>query len=209
MLMSNDDTEGFDLPSLFNYYFEHAAEERANKWNSESLLMRGINRHSKTILMKIIRDLGIDGDYGITARSGSSGKWAKTPYICIIMGKPNGFYKQYSAEKGVYPAYLFSDTCSEIYLSFMIAVGSKTKRELNHYIEIIRQDVGETSFSYDTDSMTIGDDAHLYREATVFFRCYKKGEPLSVEMLINDLSKMIHIQRKLGLDYYRNLVVIK
>lgn len=207
--MSNDDTEGFDLLSLFNYYFEHGAEERTTKWNSESLLMRGINRHSKTILLDLIKSLGFNDECGVTARSGSSGKWARTPHICIILGKPNGFNRQYSAENGIYPAYLFSDTCSEIYLSFMIAVGAKTERELKRFIEQIRHDVGETSFAYDTESMTIGDKGHLYREATAFFRCYKKGNEITTEMLKNDLKEMIQIQKKLGLDYYRNLVVFK
>ncbi len=171
--------------------------------------MRGINRKSKTILLDYINEFGLNSEFGIAARSGSSGKWAKTPFICVIRGKPNGFNKQYSAENGVYPAYLFSDNCSEIYLSFMIGIGYKNEKELKLYVDQIRSDVGKTSFSYDTETMNVGDKGHLYRQATAFFRCYKKGDLITTEMLRNDLLEMILIQMKLGSDYYRNLVIKK
>lgn len=207
--MVDSESEQLGILSLFHYFFENGVEEKKNKWNSESMLMRLINRNSKKILLNIIKELGFKGDYGITARSGSSGRWSNTPYICIIRGKPNGINRQYSADNGIYPALLFSDTCSEIYLAFMISVGSKTDRELKRCIEQIRLDVGSTSFSYDTDSMTIGDKQHHYREATSFFRCYRKGELLTEDMFKTDLFEMLQIQKVLGSEYYRNIVVLK
>ena len=91
----------------------------------------------------------------------------------------------------------------------MIAIGSKNKRDLKKCIETIRNDVGMTSFDYDTDSMCVGDESHLYKEATAFFRCYDKQNPLDIDTIKSDLNEMLIIQANLGSDYYRSLSIIK
>ena len=207
--MIEEISDEYSIISSFQYFYDHGVEEKSKKWNSDSMLMRILNRYIKSALIEIIKELGFEGDYGIAARSGSSGKWAKTPYVCIIRGKPSAFTKQYSPDSGIYPAYLFSDNCSEIYLSFMIGIGSKNEKELKYCIDTLRKDIGTTPYNQETESMDVGDKHHLYKEATVFFTRYTKGEKLTESRLREDLKYFLAIQKELGEDYYRNLTLAK
>lgn len=139
-----------------------------------------------------------DNNYHVTCRTGASGRWAYTPYCAILSSPYNYSVTGFTPSRGIFPSYLLSVESSEIYLAYMIGVGTKTERNLKKIVSEVRFTYTIEGFCDKTEEMNLGKDIHNYALATIWFKKYTASDLPSNDILEEDLLRLIKFHESNG-----------
>lgn len=200
------------LHELFRYVLEHGKEDRQQRWNSSVPLMKIINKEIPMVLENKLRSVNGLEQIRTIGKSGASGKWSNTMYICILDDVMDTGRRS-PITGGIYPAYLTSPDCSELYLVYMLGIGSKNERDLKKMTDCIREGASFEGYSEDISKMDLGKDPHLFKKAILAYREYSiENLPYDTE-LIEDILGILKIHNKVkgdlfdrAMDLYRNKI---
>lgn len=203
----NEDIRPNELRDLFRYIFEHGQEDRQQRWNSSVPLMRVINKQIPAVLEDKLRS--IDGFEKIRTlgKSGASGRWSNTMYICIL-DDVMSTGRRSSITGGIYPAYLTSPDCSEIYLVYMLGIGSKNERDLKKMTDCIREGVTFDGYSEDISNIDLGKDPHMFKKAILAYRGYSLDNLPDDPGLIADILGIMAIHKKVKGDLFDKAMAV-
>lgn len=200
--MGNDESK---LVELFDYILTNGKEEKTKKWNNKAPLMNVVNKQIPMVLMNIIIKLGKSFDcYTISGKSGACGSWCNNMYICIFEHDPSENNTRFSASNGVYVAYLFSQNCDKIYLSYMLGAGSTYEIRLKRYKEQILSQIDANNYETNTCTMDLINRPRHYKDAVILFKEYNK-ENLNKSSLSYDLNNFLEIQHSIDKVFLKNL----
>lgn len=107
------------------YIIKEGEKDCKGIWNSQVPLMHVV---AKTIPRVIVEQLSFrhNKNVHVLGRSGSSGRWSITMYMCIF-DEYNCINGKYQISTGSNPAFLTSPDCRKIYLVYMLGIGEKMK----------------------------------------------------------------------------------
>ncbi len=166
------------------------------RWCSDNPLLKLVNKGFPAILNGYLKEYQDRGALILCrGTSGSMGTWAKTMYVTVSRVKEKG-KKAISPTQGVFPAYLINETCDEIYLVYMLGVGSKRDRELINQVGFFREKLDTRGYSMETREMKLGEDRHRYRLATICFKRYDAATMPAEEDLVADFRNIVDLHLK-------------
>lgn len=189
------------LSQIFDFIMKKGFESKLEKWNKKQPLMQLFRDNFKNAVSKIIIDNNL-GNYEVTSRSGYCGRWTRVPFCVILNKKYNGILDKCYATKGMYPGYLVSEDCKEIYLVYMIGTSSKYDRTIIRTVKSIREIIDTKNYQTYTPVMSLGKDPHKYRLGTVFFKTYTEDNISDNSMLERDLIDFIEFHNEKGDKIY-------
>ena len=199
------------LYSLFRFVLDEGGSEKEERWCRDSALFKAVNQKIPALLSQYMINAGFTSDvYKVIGRSGSSGRWSNTMYICL-MNESSKFGSTYTASRGIYACYLVTEGCKAIYLTYMLSVGAKKIRELKELRARMLPDTIPPGFSSDTSRIIIDPDPHLYRDAVIIFKEYTIETLPDDPALYSDVGQLLGILQSSMEKYYEayNEVVLK
>ncbi len=197
------------LSECFQYILDNGSIDRQEKWNGHNNLFKVIEKNIPAIITSIFNSYEID-NIKIIGRSGSSGVWAGTAYVCIL-DDVNRKGSLYSPSKGVYPCFLFPRDCPSFYLTYMLAVGSKKPREISAIKQLFLNNL-DISYNLDSDHIHINPDPHHYKEAVLFFKEYLYSDLPTDEDISKDILDFYHfhyIHKQRYFDAFNEVILKK
>ena len=185
-----------NLEKVFSFIFEHGSTSKKEKWSGASPLMRIFSNDFRSVIESLINSS--NDRYRVICSTGSSGKWSHTPYCAILSAPYNATVNGFSPSRGIFPAYLLSIDSSEIYLAYMIGVGTKKERDLNNIASLVKSHYNVEGFKTETREMNLGNDIHNYAKATLWFKKYESSNLPPNSVLENDLLDLITFHESNG-----------
>ena len=187
-----------NLFEIFSFIFNNKRILKEGTWGADKPFMRLFSDDLHDYVCELLkRD---DGEnYVVKCKTGAMGRWSYTPYCVILSSKYN---INYSPSSGMYPAYLISIDNEEIYLTYMLGVGSRYERTLRRVADAIVQSFPLEGFSTDYKSLNFGKDIHKYAFAVVWYKRYTSSSLPSEEVLEFDFNKVMKYHREFGEDIY-------
>lgn len=131
------------------------------------------------------------------------GSWSRVMYVAILDNTENRDLNGFSVSKGIFPAFLISNSCHRIYLVYMLGVGTKSDREIMRMVKHLRSKINYTSFSDCTSELELGEYKEKYAKAVLFYKSYLAHQEYSNEELAADLNMLMDIHYKQGLPNYK------
>lgn len=186
-----------NLKGIFRFIFDNGKNAKQTAWNGSQPLMRLFADNFHKCITDLTKQYS-DNKYTVLCRTGSSGKWCNIPYCAILSDEINKGLYGCTPSKGIFPAYLVSVDCDEIYLVYMMGTGAKSERRLIKIVNEIKESLMCDSFSTDTETLNLGKDPYKYRYATIFYKRYTADNCLTEEELEQDLYKILKIHEENG-----------
>lgn len=187
------------LTELFHFILENGNELKNGKCCLSNPLVNVISKDFPMKLDLILKDYY--DSYAIKASAGH-GSWGKVMFVAVLDKILNRIFNGYSASNGVYPAYLVTSNCQEIYLVYMLGVGTKNDRQLTNEVKAISPFLTPGSFLVKQGSLDLGDTKARYSDAILLYKKYDLTSDLSEERLVADLKEMMALHYNQGIPAY-------
>lgn len=198
-----NDLEKTDIETILSFISKEGPTWKCERWCKSNELMSAWDVGFKNWVNMVVS--GQFDKYRIKSASGSSGRWAFIPY-CAILTKYNNSINGLSASVGFYPAYLLSEDCKRLYLTYMISSDTKSSRQLDNIVKAVRSLSSPNGFSIQNQDIVLGKDVHKYSLACIAHKHYDLGFPVNGQTMKEDLISICQFHIKYG-DAIQNLIM--